>query len=234
MVRSLISAAPELSRLVLEVPIELLRDFLMHPKFVVFLGDAISAGLADHDEETRRNGMASILKELKTDRRRLLEIEARRVNSMADETPEVMLRRLGETARFAAVDGLFAQRDPIARSLWAYTNAVPLFEAAERAMQVQASREYGTVYESWSVDASIPLAAGRVDHEALAVEIAARLHHEDGCKVEAIDLPADTGETRDVLVAVTFFGVSGVWKALMFQLDGWKFQGSRSSMRFLG
>jgi len=28
--------------------------------------------------------------------------------------------------------------------------------------------------------------------------------------------------------------VSGGWSALGFQLDGWKFQGSRSSMRFFG
>jgi len=30
------------------------------------------------------------------------------------------------------------------------------------------------------------------------------------------------------------FFVSGVWKALRFQLDGWKFQGSNSSMRCCG
>ena len=37
-------------------------------------------------------------------------------------------------------------------------------------------------------------------------KIAARLQHEDGCKVEAVDLPSDDGDSREVLVAVTFFG----------------------------
>ena len=45
-----------------------------------------------------------------------------------------------------------------------------------------------------------------VDEHALATEIAARLQHDDGCKVEAVDLPSDEGESREVLLAVTFFG----------------------------
>ena len=71
-------------------------------------------------------------------------------------------------------------------------------------MQVRVYREHGKVYEAWSIDASISLSAETVDNETLANEIAARLHHEDGCKVEAVDLPAENGDIRDVLVAVTF------------------------------
>lgn len=160
----------------------------------------------DEEEQARRDAMAAVLKSLKADRANLIEIEARRVTLMTDKTPEAMLRRLGEAPRFAATQGLKAQRDAVARSLWAYLQAYPLFEAAERAMQVRVYREYGKLYEAWSIDASIPLAAGGVDHEALSAEIADRLQHEDGCKVEAIDLPAENGESQDVLVAVTFFG----------------------------
>lgn len=143
---------------------------------------------------------------MRFDRTTLIEVEARRVMSMTDKTAEAMLRRLGETPRFGAKDCLRAQRAEVGRSLWAYLHSAPLFEAAERAMQVRVYRDHGKLYEAWSIDASIPLAAESVDDEGLATEIAARLQHEDGCKVESVDLPAEDGESREVLVAVTFFG----------------------------
>lgn len=206
MVRSLIPRAPELSRLFVESPIELFCEFLSRSDFSVFLGKALATVTAYEDELGRRDSIAQILKGLKADRANLIEIEARRIIQMSDKTPDAMLRRLSEDPRLTAREGLKAQRDPVARSLWAYLHATVLFEAAERAMQVRVYREHGTLYEAWSIDASIPLAAEGVDHDALSTEIAERLHHEDGCKVEAVDLPAENGESQDVLLAVTFFG----------------------------
>jgi hypothetical protein len=202
----LFRGAPELSRLFIEAPIELICDFLLHANFSLFLTETLAAVSNCEEEQARRDAMADVLKKLKSDRTHLIEIEARRVMLMADNTPEAMLRRLGEGPRFGATQGLKAQRDAIARSLWAYLQAYPLFEAAERAMQVRVYRDHGKLYEAWSIDASVPLAAEGVDHEMLSAEIADRLQHEDGCKVEAIDLPAENGESQDVLVAVTFFG----------------------------
>ncbi|OWQ91121.1 hypothetical protein CDQ91_19480 [Sphingopyxis witflariensis] len=189
-----------------ESPIELISGFLSHSQFSVFLEEAMTEVPVDADEQARRDAIAAAIKILKADRTNLIEIEARRVMLMTDKTPETMLRRLGEDLRFAASQGLNAQRDAIARSLWAYLETYPLFEAAERAMQVRVYRDHGKIYEAWSLDASIPLVAQGVNHEALSAEIADRLQHEDGCKVEAIDLPAENGESQDVLVAVTFFG----------------------------
>ncbi|WP_319289715.1 hypothetical protein [Sphingobium sp.] len=189
-----------------ESPIELISGFLSHSQFSLFLEEAMKEVPVDADEQARRDTMAAAITILKADRTNLIEIEARRVMLMTDKTPEAMLRRLGEDPRFAASQGLNAQRDAIARSLWAYLETQPLFEAAERAMQVRVYRDHGKLYEAWSLDASIPLAAQGVNHEELSAEIADRLQHEDGCKVEAIDLPAENGESQDVLVAVTFFG----------------------------
>jgi hypothetical protein len=204
--RSLFRGAPELSRLFIESPIHLISEFLSHSQFSIFLSDAMAAVPADAEDQIRSEKMAEALKALKSDRINLIEIEARRVMLMTDKTPDAMLRRLAEDRRFAAKEGLKAQRDEVARSLWAYLHAIALFEAAERAMQVRVYREHGTLYEAWSIDASIPLAAEGVDHDALATEIAERLQHDDGCKVEAVDLPAENGESQDVLLAVTFFG----------------------------
>ena len=206
MARSLFRGAPELSRLFAEAPTHLMGAFLSHAQFSVFLSDAMAAVPADAGEQIRLENITEALKALKSDRINLIEIETRRVTLMTDNTADAMLRRLAEDPRFAAKEGLKTQRDAVARSLWAYLHAIALFEAAERAMQVQVYREHGTLYEAWSIDASIPLAAAGVDHDALSTEIAERLQHDDGCKVEAVDLPADSGESQDVLIAVTFFG----------------------------
>jgi hypothetical protein len=202
--RNLFRGAPELSRLFVEAPIELLTEFLSPRQFPEFLAEAMSSLPVDEGE--CRQALKSHLKKLRYDRAALIEVEARRVMAMTDETPEVLLRRLGEDLRFGAAAGLRSQRDPIARSLWAYLMAKPLFEAAERGMQVRVYRDHGKLYEAWSIEMPIPLTAQAVDEEALAQEIAARLQHEDGCKVEAVDLPSDDGDSREVLVAVTFFG----------------------------
>ncbi|WP_342869343.1 hypothetical protein [Hoeflea sp. AS60] len=205
--RSLFRGAPELSRLFVESPIELLGEFLSHPQFSVFLSEAMSVVPDDGEAQTRRDAMAEALKKLRADRTNLIEVEARRVMAMTDKMPEAMLRRLGEDPRYGARAALSSQvAAEVGRSLWTYLKAASLFEAAERAMQVRVYREHGKLYEAWSVDASISLDAKAVDNETLAAEIASRLQHEDGCKVEAVDLPAENGESRDVLVAVTFFG----------------------------
>ena len=154
MARSLFRGAPELSRLVIESPIELISEFVSHANFSVFLEESLAAASDDEEEQARRDAIATVLKDLKADRANLIEIEARRVMLMTDQTPDAMLRRLGEDRRFSAKEGLKAQRDAVARSLWAYLHAFPLFEASERAMQVRVYREHGTLYEAWSIDAS--------------------------------------------------------------------------------
>jgi len=40
--------------------------------------------------------------------------------------------------------------------------------------------------------------------------------------------------SHETIYRFAYSKVSGVWKALRFQLDGWKFQGSNSSMRCCG
>ena len=214
MARNLFRGAPELSRLAVEAPIELMIEFLSHRQFAEFLVGPISALPHDGDEATWREVMVTRLRTLRPDRTALIEKEACRIMSMTDKMPEAMLRRLGDNPRFAARDSLGLQRDAVARSLWAYLRSVMLFEAGERAMQVQICREHGKVYEAWSIDASISLTAECVDQEFLASEIAARLQHDDGCKVEAVDLPSEDGESRDVLIAVTFFGAYGSQKTV--------------------
>lgn len=204
MARNLFRGAPELSRLLAEAPVGLVTDFLLREQFSAILPEA--ALPVDGDDAARRLAIISRVRGLGDDRLRLLETEARRITSMADETPDTLLRRLGDSPRFAAATGLGLQQDALERSLWSYVTAAQLFETAERAMQVQVYRDHGKLYEAWSIDAPIPLTADGVDDQALAGEIASRLQHADGCKVEAVDLPSGNAEAPEVLIAVTFFG----------------------------
>lgn len=65
-------------------------------------------------------------------------------------------------------------------------------------MQVQVFREHETLNEAWSRDASSPRTAAGVDPEALSKQNAERPQHEKGCKVEAVDLPADSSEGQEM------------------------------------
>lgn len=206
MARSLFRGAPELSRLFAEAPTDLMSQFLSHERFSEFMPAAVSSVPSDEGEQERRDALKTLISNLGDDRTRLIEAEALRVMAMTDLVPDRMLRRLGEDTRFRAKALLGEQRDSVARGLWAYLEAMPLFEAAERAMQVRIYREFDKLYEAWQIDASIPLTSEIIDEDALANEIAERLQHEDGCKVEAVDLPSDDGWGGEVLVAVTFFG----------------------------
>jgi hypothetical protein len=206
MARSLFRGAPELSRLFGESPIDLFSEFIAPERFPEILPPAVSTALGEPEVEARRDAVRLLLGRLSSDRLALVEKQARRITAMADTKPELVLRRLGEDIRFRAQASLAAQRDALARSLWAYLKAESLFEAAQRAMQVDVYREHVGLYERWSVGTSIALAAEAIDTDALETEIASRLHREDGCKVESVDLPSEDGTGREVLLAVTFFG----------------------------
>lgn len=212
--RSIFRGAPELSRLFAESPVELLARFLAHQQFSEFLDGAVSVASDDEHEATRLQKIQSDLRELSTDRTNLLEAEARRVTAMADPAPDVMLRRIGETARFGASGALGEQRDALARSLWAYLASSALFDAAERAMHVVTSRERGGLYETWSIETPVPLAADAIDENAIAEEIKEKLHRTDGCGIEVVELPSEVGECRDLLLAVTFSGPYASQKAV--------------------
>lgn len=203
--RNLFRGAPDLSRIFEEAPLGVMIDFLSHPDLSEVLGDT-GDQLRAIDDDARRESARQRLSTLTDDRVRLIESEACRIVAMADEKPDTMLLRLGENARFGAWNGLSEQRDALARSLWSYVHARALFENAERTMQVRVYRDHGKLYEAWSLDDRIPLSAVGVDPDRLAEEIAGRLHHEDGCTVEAIDLPPEEGESKEVLVAITFAG----------------------------
>ena len=76
MARALFRGAPELSRLFIESPIQLISEFLSHSQFSVFLSDAMAAVPADAEDQIRTERMAEALKALKSDRINLIEIEA--------------------------------------------------------------------------------------------------------------------------------------------------------------
>ena len=79
MVRSLVRGAPELSRLVVESPVDLTSEYLSHARFAVLLSEPLAAVSQDGEDQVRRDAITAALKNLKPDRTNLLEVEARRV-----------------------------------------------------------------------------------------------------------------------------------------------------------
>ncbi|MFC4669445.1 hypothetical protein ACFO5X_12855 [Seohaeicola nanhaiensis] len=205
MARNLFRGAPELSRLVIECPETMIDEFLRHPQFSEFL-PVLMAENDPNADAASDDGPVMRIKTLKDDRIKLLETEAMRITAMAEREPDIMLRKLSEHRRFGDLSEMRQVQDALQRSLWAFCNAVPLFEAAKRAMQVKVYRDHGRVYQSWSIDASIPIGTEDIDDVKLVTEIADRLQHGEGCHVDAIELPIGDGVAPEILVAVTFFG----------------------------
>jgi hypothetical protein len=103
--RALFRGAPELSRLFVDSPIQLIGEFLSHSQFSVILSDAMAAVSADAEDQICTEKMADALKALKSDRINLIEIEARRVMLMTDKTPDATARRRSAVRCEGRVEG---------------------------------------------------------------------------------------------------------------------------------
>ena len=99
MTRKLFRGAPELSRLFVEAPTDLLRPLLSREQFREFLAQPMSGIRVDEDEAVFRQSLTALVSGLREDRLALIEAEARRVTAMSDDISDTMLRRLGDDGR---------------------------------------------------------------------------------------------------------------------------------------
>jgi hypothetical protein len=205
MSRSVFSGAPHLSRLFSAVQIDLIERFILLKDFAELIPADIEIDAAA-DEDARRNRIHGLLSAMSPDRLRIMEAEAARVATMAQDIPDEFMRRIQITPRFERYTELSRMRGAEERSLWAFIEANDLFVASERATQVRMYRDYGKFYEAWLTESPVAMTAEHVDVAALEEEVAARLQLEEGCDIEAIDLPEDSGSRRQVLLAVIAAG----------------------------
>lgn len=123
-----------------------------------------------------------------------LEREAARVLTISERRGQYVLDGIART-KLNPVDleGYKAQRDELARSLWAYINQRLLFDAVEATLHLRHYRRYGKHYQSFNVEAR---AASAVDVrrnaiDALIDDVQRRLDLGSGCRIEPFDLPAE-------------------------------------------
>lgn len=204
MSRYIIKSAPETSRLVLEAPAATLAALLFSGEFEKILDrdDDLLLSAGD-DDETLQDAIRERLQGLRTDRVQQIEGEARRITALAEEIPAVLMSKLAQQR--SLVD-LPRQRDPLARSLWCRCHAADLFRNVERAMRVQHYRDRKKLFVPFDVGLPRALVAEQIDLKHLAEEIAARLHHDEACDVEAVDLPAEDEARRSIMVVITSAG----------------------------
>ena len=73
-------------------------------------------------------------------------------------------------------------------------------------MQIRSFRDHRTIYEAHDLHTPAALELAQLDCVFLETEITGRLGLEEGCNVEAVELPAVSGSPREIMLAVTTGG----------------------------
>ena len=134
MPRSLFRGAPQLSRIVKEIPPELVVGFLQSKG--VF--DLVALPDADpRDVDATPGRVRSAIAELPPDDLALIEAEATRIAVLSTPRADTLHLRIAEGAPFDIGDELPDRPGPLARAVWSYSLRRSLFVATERAMQVK-------------------------------------------------------------------------------------------------
>lgn len=215
MTRYTLKSAPEASRLLADAPLSTLCDFLQADHFdAVFGGKMTLNVLADADENACQVEVSGRLQQLPADRLQHIEAQARRVTAIAQPNADLLLRKLVEANPSKTLTDFASQRDEIARSLWCYVNAPLLFANAERAVQMHHYRDFKKLYEAYELENPVPITADRIDGQKLGEEIAAKLHLDDVCQVDAVDLPTADGGAPAIMIVITSAGVFSSQKAV--------------------
>lgn len=199
MARYPVKSAPETSRLLLDAPALLVDEFLCSRNLSDVLGETIERiALATTEQEGRSERLATALQALSSDRLQHVEAQARRIAALSEPAASHLLLGLAE-ANLGGMEAEFSsQRDALARSLWCYVRAEHVFANAERAIQLHHYRDHGKLYEAYDLETPVPASAETIDRQCLAEEIAARMHLDEVCTVDAVDLPAEPSAMKAV------------------------------------
>ena len=195
MVRTPTKTCPNLSRLFAEAEPALLASFLESRAF-----DRLNwlAKYRFGSEDTDGPSTArEMLNSENMERLRPLEDEAARVVMIASDRGDFVLEGLAESKlEPERARRLLNQRDALARSLWAYTNELALFEAAENSLHLRLYRRYDKHYQTFMAEPSLDGAPEPDDArlQGLLDEIKEALDRGDGYNIEKYELPEEGDE----------------------------------------
>jgi hypothetical protein len=206
MVRRPAKSSPSLYKLIDCAETGQIRAFVLSDDFAK-LRETILPWLSepDGDESPVRARLTAMLHEVSRDRLLPLDREAERILRLASGNGAHALDGIVQArAKASTLAAYLAQRDGVARALWAWLDTRELFEAAESALHVRLYRQYGRYYDAFEIDGETEVAALPDDPDmgALAAAVEAALDLGTGCTVMVFDLPTAADEPAATMFLV--------------------------------
>ncbi|MEM8595019.1 MAG: hypothetical protein AAGF76_00915 [Pseudomonadota bacterium] len=199
-----ITGAPQLTRLLRELPDGLLRAVISAKPVV-----AAAGVLDEHVFETESTGRAALREALNALQRDVLEPverEASRITRLDNTRADALHLRLADGIDFRCRIDLERIAGPLARAASSFSERPPLFRSVERAMQLRSYRDHRKIYEAHDLQVPVAFDAAMIEPEALETVIAERLDLTGGCRIEVVELPTSEGADHEVMLAVTSGG----------------------------
>lgn len=195
MVRAPTKTCPNLHRLLVEAPPDLLARFLGGKPFQ--RSEWLARYRFEPDDPDGREGAIQMLDHELKATLLPLETEAARIATIAEPRGQFALEGLVQDQDDGVHVGAFlAQGDELARSLWAWLDASRLFEAAENVLHLRLYRRYEKHYQTFQ--AAPASDDGRhVGGQALKgflEDLEKCLKRGSGCKTERYDIPPEGEE----------------------------------------
>ena len=199
-----VKSAPQLTRLIRELPAPALEMLLEAEPFVSRSRTAAikAVNSAPSLVSAARDSFAA----LRTRDLALFENEAARITRLDGPRADALHLRLAEGTDHDCRRDLEAMSGALARSAHSYCRRPALFRAIERAMQLRSYREHRRIYEAHELVAPVELELNAIDTVALRAAIVARLDLSEGCDIEAVELPATDRSDREIMLAVVAGG----------------------------
>ena len=203
MARSIIKTCPNLSAVFDADDVGTVVDFLRTKPFELlkWVGAFLveTSNLADIDAAKTRLG------KVRKDQLKPLESEAARIVTMAANRGQFALEGLAQTKLGQERLKVFtAQKDELARSLWAYVNELMLFEAAENSLHMRLYRRYDRHYQTFLSEPSLgidPDAEGDLI-KGLLTKLEADLRRGKGYSIDRFEIPEAEDEPASVMYLI--------------------------------
>jgi hypothetical protein len=194
-----ITGAPQLTRLIRELPLDVLSGLLASDLLTVrdaHGGAAVSA--ADSSLETATLARRQFA-ELDEDRLASVERDALRITRVCTPQADALHLRLADGPGFECRAELEALPGALARAASSAASRPALFRSLERAMQMRSYRENRTVYEAHDLHSARPLLADQIDLANLEDIVAKRLALKGGCELEVAELPSAGQTSHEIM-----------------------------------
>lgn len=204
MPRASLTGAPQLSRMLRELSVPLLKHFLSARDLA-----ALAPTFEDGGEDPADKGRASLQAALATlppDALRAIEVQAARVTRLATERADALHLRLSEGPGFDCHDQMMDEPGALARATTSYRDRQSLFVATERAMELRSFREHQTRNEGYDLEIPVGLDLDGVDEVRLADAVKQQLGLRDGCSVETVEMPGGDHSHREIMIAISGAG----------------------------